>query len=436
LLPGRAVRAAASLLDLSSYLRNDEQPDAGTQSVDAFTAFQSAETQLKRANDAGLEAAIEKYKQAVSLDPRYAIAHAKLAQAYVRFSVIRRNPAALDLARGNSQVALALDPGLVDAHLARAVVFEYSGDEQAALQEVDKALSLDPANPKTLVWQAAIYTRIDRWPDAEKTFRRVLNEHPNYWMAYNDLGFGLHGQARYQEAIQAFRAASLAAPGNSMSLGNLGVEYLQIGEFADGTTTLRRAFAIDPDSGDIAANLSLALRYQGKYKEALLFARKAVELNPAEDTSWLELGDCYSSLPNHQRAAKDAYLRAAKEAGQHLLTDYTDGAGWMLLALYNVKSGTPQSALSLVERAEALGAHDMDSQVNKARVLELLGHREQALATLAACFRRGASDLQVLPCPDLQSLRKDSRYGQILQPGVTANLPSHETMLSRITWLC
>jgi eukaryotic-like serine/threonine-protein kinase len=423
-LPGKAVKAAASLLDLSALLRNDEQPDPGTQSVAAFTAFQSAETLMKLPNDTGLGEAIEKYKQAVAIDSRYALAHAKLAQAYCRFSFARREPAALYLARGNSKFALTLDPNLVEGHLAQALVFEYSGDEQAALHEITQALLLDPSNPRPLVWQAQIYNRLDHWPDAERTFNRVLNEHPNYWFAYNELGYGLHGQARYQDAIQAYSAASLAAPLNSMSLANLGVEYLQIGKFADGTEVLRRSLNIDPSSDVAASNLSLALRYQGKYKEALPFALKAVALNPALDTNWLELGDCYSSLPDHQKAAKDAYLRAAKEAGQHLVTDYTDGASWMLLALYNVKSGSPQSALSLVERAESLGAKDMDSQFYKARVLEILGHREEALTTLAACFKKGATDLQVVPFPDLQSLRKDSRYEQILPPRTVANLNS------------
>ena len=129
---------------------------------------------------------------------------------------------------------------------------------------------------RTLVWQAQIYTRLNRWEDAEKTFHRVLKEHPNYWLAYNELGFGLHGQGRYQEAIQAFRAASLAAPKNSMALSNLGAEYLQIGEFAEALETLKKSLALDPDSDQAAANTSLALRYQGKYEEALPFARKAV----------------------------------------------------------------------------------------------------------------------------------------------------------------
>jgi tetratricopeptide (TPR) repeat protein len=172
----------------------------------------------------------------------------------------------------------------------------------------------------------------------------------------------------------------------------------------------RRGLALDPTSDYAAANLARALRSQGKYEAALPFARKAVELNPVLDTNWLELGDCYFSLRNHQADAKSAYMRAAKEAESHLLTDPSDGQTWMLLALYQVKSGHPQNALSLTQKAESLGAYDLDSQLSKTRVLELLGKREQALATLAPCFQKGATDLQLLPFPELQSLRKDPNY--------------------------
>ena len=200
-----------------------------------------------------------------------------------------------------------------------------------------------------------------------------------------------------------------------MTLGNLGGEYLQIGEFAEAMGSLQKGLALDPDSDQAAAYTSLAFRYQGKYEKALPFARKAVELNPALDSNWLELGDCHSSFPNHQSEAKAPMLRAAKEAERHLLTDPTNASSWMLLALYKVKSGSPQDAPSLIERAESLGARDMDSQIYKGRILELLGKREEALTTLTACFRRGATDLQVVAFPDLQSLRKDPRYRQLVQ---------------------
>jgi eukaryotic-like serine/threonine-protein kinase len=414
-LPGKSVQAAASLLDLVPYLQKEGRTEPGTQSAAAFTAFQLAESLMKQPDFKGLDAAIDNYKQAVDLDPRYAVAYARLAQAYGLLYMVRLSPAALDLGRANCEVALRLAPDLADAHLALAYIFEYSGNQQGALNEIDKALSLDPSNPHTLVWQAMTYTRLNRWDDAEKTLHRVLKEHPNYFIAYNELGFGLHGQGRYREAIQAFRAASLAAPKSSVGLSNLGAEYLQIGEFAEGTETLKKSLALDPDSDAAALNLSLAMRYQGKYAEALPFARQATELNPALDVVWLELGDCYSSLHNHQSEATNAYLRAAKEAQRRLLTNATDGQDWMLLALYKVKSGSPLDAPSLIARAESLGAYDVDSQLYKARILDLLGKREEALTTIAACFRRGATDVQLACFPDMQSLRKDRRYKHIVQ---------------------
>ena len=233
---------------------------------------------------------------------------------------------------------------------------------------------LDPSNPKPLEWQAQIYWRLNRWEEHQKILERVLKEHPNDWPAYNQLGAGLHEQGKFQQAIEAFREATLVAPKSPMAWSNLGSEYMQIGQFAEGTESLRRGLALDPTSDDAAANLAQALRSQGKYEAALPFARKAVELNPALDTNWLELGDCYSTLRNHQADAKSAYMRAAQEAERHLLTDPSDGQGWMLLALYQVKSGRTQNALSLIQKAESLGAHDMDSQLSKTRVLELLGN--------------------------------------------------------------
>ncbi|MGC2583053.1 MAG: protein kinase [Acidobacteriaceae bacterium] len=409
MFPARAVEAAASLLNVSRYLKDTKQTQPGTNSTAAFTAFQQAEALMKQPNDAGLGAAIEKYQQAADLDPQWAICYAKLGMAYGRLYGIQGDSAALDLSRRNCARSLMLDPALVDGHLAQGLVLDYTGDEQGALDEIAKALKLDPSNTKALAWQGQIYGRLGRWADAEKSFTRVLQERPNAWVAYNEWGVVLNGLGKYQEAIEKFRAASLAAPGNSQAFGNLGGAYLQVGDFAQATEALEKSLALKPN--DLAAvNASLALRYQGKLAEALPFAQQAVRLNPADDTNWLELGECYSSLRNRESEAKAAYLRAAQEAQKHLSTDATDGPSWMLLALYQVKSGNPRNALALMKKAESLGAADMDSQLFKARILELLGNRDAALATLSICFRKGATSLQFAPFPDMDSLRRDPRY--------------------------
>jgi eukaryotic-like serine/threonine-protein kinase len=409
MFPARAVKAAASLLNVSRYLKDTKQTQPGTNSTAAFTAFQQAEALMKQPNDAGLGAAIEKYKQTVDLDPQWALGYAKLGIAYGRLYEIQRDPAALDLSRRNCARSLMLEPALVEGHLAQGLLLEQTGDEQGALDEIAKALKLDPSNTNALAWQGQIYGRLGRWADAENSFRRVLQERPNAWVAYNEWGVVLNGLGRYQEAIEKFRAASLAAPGNSQAFGNLGGAYLQVGDFAQATEALKESLTLKPN--DLAAvNASLALRYQGKLGEALPFAQQAVQLNPAEDTNWLELGECYSSLRDRESEAKAAYLRAAQQAQEHLRTDATDGASWMLLALYQVKSGNPHNALALMKKAESLGASDMDSQLFKARILELLGNRDAALATLSICFRKGATSLQFAPFPDMGSLRRDPRY--------------------------
>jgi tetratricopeptide (TPR) repeat protein len=419
-LPGRAVEAAEKLLDLGRYVITGPTIEPGTQSTAAFTAFQIAETLRKQPNDAGLSGAIEKYKDAVDLDPNYAMAYAKLAQAYYRQYAIQRDSGALELARANGDRAITLNPGLVEGHLALCLILEDTGDKEGALDEIAKALTLDPSNPKALLWQAQIYDRLNRWSDAEKAYRSVLRERPNYWVAYNELATLFQEQGRYEEAVHAYRDATAAAPGSAQALWGLGTAYLQTGDFAAATESLRRSLSLAPNRDEALANTSLALRYQGDYEEALPYALKAVEMGPENDANWLELGDCYSSLHNRKSEAQSAYLRAAKEAERHLQTDRSDGPSWMLLALYQVKSGSHQQASALIQKAESLGAGDMDSQLYKARILEQLGKRDDVLATLAACFQKGASDLQIAPFPDMQALRKDSRYQQMARSARSA----------------
>lgn len=414
-LPGKAVQAAEKILDLNRHAIPDVTNEPGTQSAAAFTAFQTAEALRKQPNDSGLEASIEKYKDAVDLDPHYAMAYARLAQAYYRLYAIQSNPGAIELARRNSERALELEPELVEGRLALSLVLEDTGDKEGALEQTKKALTRDPSNAKALLWQAEIYERLNRWSDAEATYRRVLKERPNFWVAYNELGYFLRGQGRFQEAVQAFRAACAAAPASAVALRSLGAAYLQTGDFASAMESFNRSLTLAPNVDDAFVNISLALRYEGKFEEALPYAVKAVQLNPAIDTNWLELGDCYSALHGRKSEAQTAYLTAAKEAERHLQTDQNDGPSWMLLALYKVKSGRPQEALYLIQKAESLGAGDMDSQLYKIRILELLGKRDEALATLAACVQKGAGALQIAPFPDVQGLRRDPRYRQVLQ---------------------
>jgi serine/threonine protein kinase/Tfp pilus assembly protein PilF len=411
-LPQKAVRSAEQLLGIGAYQRGPQPAKPATQSPEAYAAFQAAESFRKQENGTGLNASIESYKQAIELDPHYALAHAQLAFAYYRLYHLNHDPAAIALGRNNSETALMLDPNLVEAHLAMGSFFEITGDEPNALREMAKALSLDPSNPRTLIYQARIFTRLNRWADAEKSFRRVLQERPNYWLAYNELGFNYYSEGKYQQALDAYRAASLAAPKNTMALNNVGSICQLLGNFDEAKDALNKSLAIEPYSAT-SATMAAVLRSEGKPAEAVPFALKATALKPSDPYNWQELGDCYSPMRGHAADAKNAFLRAAQAQEAQLQVDATNGPGWMHLALYRIKSGAPETAASLIKKAESLKAGDLDSQLIKARVLELLGQRDEALATIAVCMKKGATKSQIQSTPDLESLRNDPRFKTI-----------------------
>ena len=417
--PAKAARAAADLLGVTNYRQDDRRTTPDTQSPEAYGAFQEAETLMKQDNDAGLEAAIDKYKQAVELDTRYATAYAKLAMAYFRFYVLHGDTAALSLARDNCSKALTLNPGSVEGHLALSSVLEFTGDKDGATREIEAALSIDPVNPHTLVYQGQLYTRLNRWSDAEETFGRVQKLRPNYWLPHNELGFVFVLQGKYAQAMTEYRAASFAAPKNALALNNIGDVYLRQGKTAEAKDVVAKSFALHPN--DLAEiTMAAALRSERKYSDAIRSAEKAVELNPAQSAAWLELGDCYSLVRNRRKDALKAYAQGAKTQEEELRTDPTNGPGWMLLALCRVKAGAPETALSLMERAEHAPAGDVTSQLLKARTLELVGKRDDALNTVAACLKRGATRFEIQSIPDMGPLRDDPRFREILNSSVPA----------------
>ncbi len=411
-LPEQAVRAATELLDLHRFQPDDRRSRFGTDNHDALAAFQAAETLRKQPNDIGLEEGIEHYKQAVDLDPHFAEAHARLAFAYLHLYAVRHDPSALTLARANAETSLVLEPDSVSGHIALAMFFKSNGLYSNALSQLARALALDPTNPRTMVYQAQVYSETNRLPEAEQVYRRVLLARPNDWLSYNELGMNYNLQGRYEQALEAFRAAATASPQQAITFNNIGSVLFQIGRNSEALNSIDRSLALARSDVALQTRTDI-LRVLGRHTEALEASLESIRLNPKEGLNWLELGDSYAMLPHKARLASEAYARAVAVQGDQLKTNPADGPGSMLLALYRLKCGDTADILQLVVRAEALGAVDIDSQLVKIRILELLGQRDRALQTIATSVRRGATRNQMQAIVDLEALRTDPRYAPI-----------------------
>jgi serine/threonine protein kinase/Flp pilus assembly protein TadD len=413
-LAQKAVRAAAELLDIRHYEPSDKRVAAGTNNPEAYAAFQEAEALRKQPNDVGLEPGIEKYKQAIVLDRHYALATAELALAYCRLAAMKHDPAAIALARANAETALAMDPNLVPARMALAGALEQIGDERSALREMKKALAADPANAQTHIWIGRSYAELNRWQNADDSFRRALQLRPNYWYAHNEFGLLLYKQGKYLPALSEFRTAALTSPKDALTQTNVASMYLFLGSVPEALERLKLSLSLQRTAFACYV-MSAALRSQHSIASAIPFAREATTLDPGDSSGWFELGDCESMIHGHEDQAKKAYAAAARVQREALEANEMDGPAWILLALCEARTGSSQDARIHLRRGDSLPSDDMDTQLCKARLFEALGQREVALNTLAACLRRGATTIQVDLMPEMKQLQADPRYREILR---------------------
>jgi serine/threonine protein kinase/Tfp pilus assembly protein PilF len=412
-LPQKAVHAAAELLNLTRYRPNDKRTAVETDNPDAYAAFQAAEALRLKENDSGLEPAIDKYKEATDLDRHYSLAQAKLALAYCRLWGLQHNAGALVLSLGAADAALAMNQDLADAHNARGFVMQQNGDQESAMREMKTALALDPGNTQTLIWQAQVYTDLNQWQAAEAGFRRAMQLRPNYWLARNELGALLQMQGRYTEALSEFRAASLVNPRNALALLNMGCMYLLLGRAGEASDRLQQSMKLKQDA-TASATMSQVLRSQGKPALALPFAKDATKRDPNDSTTWLELGDSYSTLRDHRSDARRAYAEGAQRQQENLQMNRLNGPGWILLALLEAKAGSATEARLHIHKGDALPTADIDTQLYKARTFEQLGMRKDALDTLESCLKRGATRFQIDLMPEMGSLKKDPLYQKMV----------------------
>ncbi len=413
-LPGKAVRAAATLLDIVKLDLADQRNSVGTNNPEAYGDFQKAEGYRAQPNDRELDTAIDFYTAAVNKDPRYALAKARLARAFFRRYVLKGIPGDLASAESNCQSAIHDNSNLVEAHLAQASVMEWRGNKSGALDETAKALAIDGRDPAALLQQGQQLTRSNSWQDAQEIFARLQLVRPNFWLLHEEWGVAYSEDGKYQQAVEEFSAANVAAPEQSLPLTNLSTVYLQKGNVKTAIEFAKKSLAVAQDDHGAAA-MAEALRCKGKFVEALSYALTAKTRGPKYPDNWLQLGNCYSSLRGRHAEEFDAFVSLAELQRTATDTNTADGPGWMFRALAEAKTGEYERSMVSLHTAELNCAGDVDSQLRKVRTLELLKKYEEAFDTAKACLARGVTPFQFEHLPDIDNLRNDLKFKDLLR---------------------
>ena len=84
------------------------------------------------------------------------------------------------------------------------------------------------------------------WKSAEASFRRAIALRPTFADAWNELGFALRNQGRYDDSLAAYDQALKLRPNFPEALEYLGEAYVKMGRVDEARRVLDRLRPLDP----------------------------------------------------------------------------------------------------------------------------------------------------------------------------------------------
>jgi serine/threonine-protein kinase len=257
--------AVASSLKVT-LLGSEERPSANPKNIEAHNAYLQGHYYFHRRNLVDYRKAVGYYDEAIRLDPDYAIAYAERSEAWTLIGDLT-GEAKTDWvkARDDAEKAVAIAPGLAEAHAALGWVrcfTQWKFDE--GLRELKRAKELAPTNPTANDLLARVIVYVGKHDEAEKQARQAVEADPLASAPHNNLARVLWYEGKIDEADAVARKSAELQPNSASSRR---WQVLVAIKRNDPETALREA-QLEPDESYRRFELAVAQYARGDRKAA------------------------------------------------------------------------------------------------------------------------------------------------------------------------
>ena len=262
----------------------------------------------------GLEKGIDYFRQAIAIDPKYALAYDGIAYSYNGADDWILPPQdAVPKAKEAAKKALELDETLGAAHInLGAAYFWYDYDWKSAERELKRGIELSPNDVwahEAYGWYLLVMRRFD---DGIAENKRAQQLDPLSSVANMLLGQSLYYAHRYDEAIDQLRTTVDLSPDNWVAHDLLGWCYEVKGDLAQALAEFQRARQIENSIAEPLASLGRGYAMLGKTEEAHKVLDQLNQLSmhnhvPPYNTAFVysALGDKNQAIALLQRANQE-----------------------------------------------------------------------------------------------------------------------------------
>ncbi len=259
-------------------------------------------------NKKAIRFARELFERAIALDPAYGRAWAGLADcaAWLYLNAGRR-PEDLEQADAASRKALALEPGLAEAHASFGVALSLGGRHDEAEAAFEEAIRLDPQ-----LFEAHYFYARDAFTmgDLEKAIREyeeAIRVRPEDYQSpllvaqsFEDLGRLDEAKAVRRRGVRVAEEHLRLHPDDARALYMGANGLVALGETARGLEWADRALALDPDDPMVLYNIACIRAMAGAGDAALECIEGAVAAG-MRNRGWLEHDSNLDSIRAHPR---------------------------------------------------------------------------------------------------------------------------------------
>jgi len=250
---------AVSILLLGWGIAAGRRIPLSTSSAEAYSLYRQGDDHLTAFQFA---AGVAKLEQALTLDPGFAMAAAALSEGYAKLGRKADADSLADLASAMvPDVPHPVERMTIQLRLADNGCKRWIAARDSLLESLQKAA---PDNLILLTGLANQAKRADDPEAAARHYRRILRDHPNFALAYNELGYLHFYRGEFTEALDMLQRYAFLTPDAANPYDSLGEVLTELGRYPEAEEQLVKALSLQSDYLPSLLNLTRVYLAQGQ----------------------------------------------------------------------------------------------------------------------------------------------------------------------------
>lgn len=385
-----------------------------TNSPDAYDYYLQALDYLRRPrSEQTLGAAEALFRRALDIDPDYALAYAGLCNVHLGKYRLDRRTDHVEPAEQACSKALSFDPRLAEIHRALGSLYRHTGRYDLAELEFQRAIVLNPSFEPAFYGLAMTYKAQNRLDEAEDIFSYAVRLEPGYWGTHLALGNYYLEYGKPKKAIPFFERVTELNPDYAMGYNNLGAALYNSGDLEGGEAAYLRSLEIAPSELALS-NMGSVYYNSGRFDLSVEMYTQAVAMVPNDYRTWGALAYAKLFVPELRHEARPDFQVAIDLGTAALGVNPNDWRALAYVASYHANTGNAEAAMTMLDRAVALGPNDKHVHFFGAITYTALGDFDRALRYLRAAADLGYSAHAIASDPVFTDMRGDERFTALM----------------------